>query len=1201
MNHQLDIELQSRILILDGAMGTMIQGLRLEEKDYRGTRFLDHPLDVKGNHDLLCLTHPEAIAQIHWQYLEAGTDIICTNTFNSTRVAQHDYQLSHVVPELNEAAARLAKEVVRKFTEEHPHRTCYVAGSLGPTNKTASLSPDVNRPGYRAISFQELVEAYTEQAAGLMDGDVDLLLVETVFDTLNLKACLYALDLLFAERGKSLPVMVSVTITDQSGRTLSGQTLEAFWYSIRHAKPWSVGINCALGAEQMRPYIAELSKLADCWISCHPNAGLPNPLVDTGYDETPEITAGLLEGFAKSGFVNIVGGCCGTTPAHIAKIREKVTPVPPRVRPALDEAMCLSGLEPLRVPEKGAPFLMVGERTNVTGSPKFNKLIQGKEYEAALTIARQQVENGANILDVNFDEGLLDSEACMVHFLHLIGSEPAISRVPIMIDSSKWSVIEAGLRCLQGKGIVNSISLKEGEAAFCDHARKVRRYGAAVVVMAFDEQGQAASKDEKVRICERAYHLLVDEVGFPAEDIIFDPNVLTVGTGMSEHNRYALHFIEAVQEIKARCPKVKTSGGVSNISFSFRGQNQLREAMHASFLYHSIRAGLDMGIVNAGMLEVYEEVPKDLLEKIEDVLLDRKPEATDALIEFSQSYQRDAREKTGGSSQDWRLLPVRDRVGHAMVHGISDFIELDTEALLKELDSPLQVIEGPLMDGMKIVGELFGAGKMFLPQVVKSARVMKKAVAFLEPMMAKMKEGRPASNQGTFVIATVKGDVHDIGKNIVAVVLACNNYRVIDLGVMVRCEKILECAKAEKADLIGLSGLITPSLEEMISNAQEMERQGFSVPLLIGGATTSKAHTALKIAPHYSQPVVQVGDASLVVDVCNQLLHPERRTVYIENLRQEQAVTRERLLKSRQAADYLTLDEANAKGLKIDWAKEVLATPSFTGIEHLVNQDLRILVDYIDWSPFFWTWGLQGFYPRILQSEKCGKQASELFADAKRLLVEIIEGGLFQAQSLMGIFPANAEENDVWVYDPANPSEKKEKFCFLRQRKRKESEEPYLCLSDFMAPLSSGQQDHLGFFVVTMGDGVEKLAKKYEDAQDDYSSIMVKALGDRLAEAFAEYLHQRVRGLFGFPDATSTKMEDLLQERYRSIRPAPGYPACPEHQEKGKIWSLLQVETRLGVRLTESYAMTPASSVCGYYFMHPQAKYFRVGESGNVA
>ncbi len=1189
---------RERILFLDGGMGTMIQALGLCEADYRGDRFLDHPSDLKGNHDVLCITRPAFIQKIHYQYLEAGSDIICTNTFNSTRIAQQDYQFAVHVPELNREAARIAKQAVEEFQVAHPDRRCWVAGSLGPTNKTASLSPDVNRPAFRGVSFQELVEAYEEQTLALIEGGVDILLVETVFDTLNLKACLFAIENIFDSIATRLPIMVSVTITDQSGRTLSGQTIEAFWYSIRHANPWSVGINCALGAQQMRPYIQELSKLAHCWISCHPNAGLPNPLVPTGYDEMPEDTAQFLLDFGKSRFVNIVGGCCGTTPAHIAKIREYLSPLEPRIPPQRDTAMCLSGLEPLRVPDTGAPFLMVGERTNVTGSPKFNKLIQEKNFEGALIVARQQVENGANILDVNFDEGLLDSKGCMEHFLNLLGSEPEICRVPIMIDSSNWSVLEAGLRCIQGKGVVNSISLKEGPASFCEHAKKVKRYGAAVVVMAFDENGQAATRDEKVRICQRAYQLLVEEVGFPAEDIIFDPNVLTVATGMIEHNQYAISFIEALREIKRTCPGAKTSGGISNVSFSFRGQNQVREAMHASFLYHSIRAGLDMGIVNAGMLEVYEEIPKELLEKIEAVLLDQNPDATDTLIEFAQGYQREAREK-GTDPHAWRQMPVRERIGHAMVHGIADFIELDAEEVLGILQSPLQVIEGPLMDGMKIVGELFGAGKMFLPQVVKSARVMKKAVAFLEPFMAAQREGK-ASNQGTFVIATVKGDVHDIGKNIVSVVLACNNYRVIDLGVMVRCEKILECAKAENADLIGLSGLITPSLEEMIYNAQEMQRLGLTVPLLIGGATTSKMHTALKIAPHYASPVVQVADASLVVDVCNQLLHPERRAAYIEGVLQEQAVLRERFLQKQKGVQFLSAEEAYAKRPQMDWGSTEISNPSFLGIQHVECESLSTLVKYIDWSPFFWTWGLQGFYPRILKSAKYGKQATELFADAQRLLQDIIEGQLFTPQSVLGIFPANSEGNDVWVYDPADFGKKLEKFCFLRQQKKKESDDPYLCLSDFIAPSDSGRKDHLGFFAVTMGDGVERLAAEYEKKQDDYSAILVKALGDRLAEAFAEYLHQKVRGIFGFPDVPDATIDDLVQEKYRSIRPAPGYPACPVHSEKGKMWEFLQVQQRIGVHLTESFAMTPASSVCGYYFMHPQAKYFRVGDQSEA-
>lgn len=1189
--------LSSRILMLDGGMGTMIQQYKLSEDDFRGERFKNHTHDLKGNNDLLVLTRPDVVREVHLEYLRHGADIIETNTFNGTSIAQADYYLQSIVREMNVAAVKVAREACLQAESESPGRRCFVAGAIGPTNKTASLSPDVNNPAYRAVSFQELVDAYYEQVDALIEGGVDLLLAETVFDTLNLKAAIFAMEQCFEKRGMRWPVMLSVTITDASGRTLSGQTTEAFWNSVRHAKPLSIGINCALGAEEMRPYLQELSSLADCFVSCYPNAGLPNPLSPTGYDEKPADMAKIMREYAEHGFFNIAGGCCGTTPQHIQAVANAVKNVKPRKIRTDVHGTRLSGLEPFNLVESKASFVMIGERTNVTGSPKFASLIKEGNFEAALSVARQQVENGANVIDVNFDEGLLDSEACMQKFLNLIAAEPDIARVPIMIDSSKWSVLETGLRCIQGKPIVNSISLKEGEEVFLKQAASCMRYGAAVVVMAFDENGQAASKDDKVRICERAYNLLTKKVGMDPGDIIFDPNVLTVGTGIDEHNNYAVDFIEALQEIKRRCPGVRTSGGISNVSFSFRGNNRVREAMHAAFLYHAIDAGLDMGIVNAGMLEVYEEIDKELLTYVEDVLLNRRSDATDRLVAYGEKFKGETK-ASKKESDEWRKQPYRDRMVHSLVNGITDYIERDTEEALDELKRPLDVIEGPLMDGMKVVGELFGAGKMFLPQVVKSARVMKKAVAWLEPYMEAEKASKSSAKaQGKFLIATVKGDVHDIGKNIVGVVLACNNYEVHDMGVMVRCEDILARAKEIGADMIGLSGLITPSLDEMIHIASEMDRLGFSVPLLVGGATTSKAHTAIKIAPAYKGPVVHVSDASLVVNVCSSLLSQTQKDGYLREHAASQQIIRQRWGESQAKATYLTYKDAKKERLDIDWSKSEINEPLKKGVFEFSDINLEKITPYIDWSPFFWTWGLQGMYPKIFESERSGAEAKKLFSDAQRMLSDIIAHKRFRPKAVVGIWPAQAVGDDVILYQDESRKETLERLCFLRQQRQKTEQSPYLSLADFIAPQQSGRKDWVGAFVVTAGHEVDDYAKIFEQQHDDYSSIMAKALGDRIAEALAEFMHKKVREMWGYEAADLViSIEDLIKEKYRGIRPAPGYPACPDHSEKTKIWKLLDVEKRTGVKLTESFAMTPASSVSGLYFAHPEAQYFRVGE-----
>ena len=1196
---KLKTALARRIVYLDGAMGTMIQRYKLEEEDFRTEALKDHAKELKGNNDLLCLSRPKIIEEIHTKYLEAGADIISTNTFSGTSIAQNDYELPELAYDINVAASRVARQAADTFAQSNTEQLCLVAGAIGPTNRAASMSPDVNNPAFRNVTFDELVAAYHEQTRGLADGGSDIFLVETVFDTLNLKAALFAIDRWQQDTGEQKPIMISVTITDQSGRTLSGQTIEAFWNSVRHARPLSVGINCALGATEMRPYIAELARIADCYVSCYPNAGLPNPLSETGYDETPEVTSGLLNDMVSSGLVNMVGGCCGTTPEHIQAIVRTTEVHPPREVPQIESTTRLSGLEPLTIRAADTNFIMVGERTNVTGSPKFRRLIQENKLDEALTVARQQVEGGANIIDINFDEGLLDSVALMTEFCHLVASEPDIAKVPIMIDSSKWEVIEAGLKCIQGKAVVNSISLKEGEETFCRQARLIRSYGAAAVVMAFDEQGQAASLEDKVRICQRAYKILTEQVDFLPEDIVFDPNVLTVGTGLAEHADYGLAFIEAVRQIKETCPFALTSGGISNVSFSFRGNNPVREAMHAVFLYYGIKAGLDMGIVNAGMLQVYEEIDQTLRDKVEDVLLNRREDATEDLIEFSASL-KPGEGKKAADKKAWREGDVRKRIAHALVHGITEFIVEDTEEARADLGRPLDVIEGPLMDGMKVVGELFGAGKMFLPQVVKSARVMKQAVAYLEPFMDAEKSGTSSrSSQGVFVIATVKGDVHDIGKNIVAVVLRCNNYEVIDLGVMVRCDEILKKAKEVGADIIGMSGLITPSLDEMIFNAREMTRLGFDVPLLIGGATTSKAHTAIKIAPEYEAPVCHVADASLVVGVCSDLLSRERKPKFVSDLKEDQEKIRKRFYAKKSDSSLETYAHAVSNGFSWDWQSQPPQQPAMVGIEHWDKICLKELVDYIDWSPFFWSWEMSGHYPKIFDSPKWGKQAKELFQDAQTLLQDIVQNQRFQVQALFGIWQAErVGSDDVTLYDHQDSSKQIETLSFLRQQKKKSEAGAFMSLADFIAPKDSGKRDYLGCFAVTAGPEVESWAKTFEDKHDDYSSIMVKALGDRLAEACAEYLHKQVRNIWGFGKEEGLSIDELIREKYRSVRPAPGYPACPDHTEKAKIWKLLDVKDRTGITLTENFAMHPPSSVSGYYFCHPEASYFRVGQIG---
>jgi len=1191
---QLEKALGERIVMMDGAMGTMIQRHKLEEKDFRGERYAQHPSDLKGNNDLLSITRPDIIGGIHRAYLEAGAGIIETNTFNATSISQADYGLESSVRDINLAAARLARQVTDDYLKANPGKVAWVAGAVGPTNRTASMSPDVNRPEYRAVTFTQLAQAYGEQVRALIEGGVDVLLPETTFDTLNLKAALWAMEEVFDELGYRLPVMISVTITDASGRTLSGQTTEAFWHSIRHARPFSVGINCALGPKEMRPYMATLSRIADCFVSCYPNAGLPNAF--GGYDETPEQMAEVLGEFAQAGFLNMVGGCCGSTPEHIAAIGEAVAKAKPRALVTKSRETVLAGLEPYAI-GTGGSFTAIGERTNVTGSPKFSALIKEEKFEEAVAVARQQVEAGANLIDLNFDEALLDGEASMTRFLNLIGSEPEISRVPFIIDSSKWSVLEAGLQCVQGKVVVNSISLKEGEKVFLEQAKKVRRYGAAVIVMAFDEEGQAAEAKRKVAICRRAYQLLTEKAGLAPEDIIFDVNILTVATGIEEHNNYAVEFIEAVREIKKTLPGCKTSGGLSNISFSFRGNNPVREAMHSCFLYHAIQAGLDMAIVNAGQLAVYEEIPADLKERVEDVLLNRRPDATERMLEFAETV------KSGGKAvvkdEVWRSGTVDERLLHALLKGITDHIDVDTEEARQKYGRPLLVIEGPLMGGMRHVGDLFGAGKMFLPQVVKSARVMKKAVAYLTPFMEKEKEaaGDKSKGAGKILMATVKGDVHDIGKNIVGVVLACNGYEVIDLGVMVPCEKILAEAKAHGVDVIGLSGLITPSLDEMVTVAQEMKREKFEIPLLIGGATTSAAHTAVKIAPAYHGSVVHVIDASRVVGVAQKLLSPENREAYLTQVRADQDKARKDYETRRAAQKLLSIAEARKRGTKLDWTRDP-EKPEFLGVKVFEDYPLGELAEYIDWSPFFHAWELRGRFPKILEDPVVGVESKKLFADAQILLQKIVRDRKIRARGVIAFFPANSEGDDILLYEDDSRKKVRAKVHGLRQQMARSDGEPNRCLSDFVAPVSSGKKDYLGAFAVTAGHGVEDWAKDLEKGNDDYQAILLKALADRCAEAFAERMHEMARQAWGFGKREGLSKEDLIDEKYRGIRPAAGYPACPDHTEKRGLMALLGAEQSVGIQLTENCAMTPASSVSGLYFGHPEARYFAVGPLG---
>jgi 5-methyltetrahydrofolate--homocysteine methyltransferase len=1183
--------LKERLVILDGAMGTMIQGYGLNEAQFRGERFAEWRSDLRGNNDLLALTQPDIIAAIHREYLLAGADVICTNTFNSSAVSQADYGMEGLVGELNLQAARLARRVADEVAAE-TGRPRFVAGTLGPTSRTASLSPDVNDPGFRNINFDELVAAYSLATRALIDGGVDIILIETIFDTLNAKAALFAVRSMQDDMGVDLPIIVSGTISDASGRTLSGQTTEAFWNSIRHARPAVVGLNCALGGKQLRPYIEELARIADTYVCAYPNAGLPNAFGE--YDETPQQTAAILAEFAASGFLNMVGGCCGTTPEHIRVMVRAIAGIPAREVPQMARACRLSGLEPLNI-DADSLFVNVGERTNVTGSAKFRKLIEAGDYAAAVDIARQQVANGAQMIDVNMDEGMLDSQAAMVRLLSLIAGEPDIARVPVMIDSSKWSVIEAGLKCVQGKPIVNSISLKEGEEAFLTHARLCMRYGAAVVVMAFDEKGQADTIDRKVSICERAYGLLTQRIGFSPEDIIFDPNIFAVATGIEEHNRYSLDFIEATAAIKQRMPAVHVSGGVSNVSFSFRGNDPVREAMHSVFLYHAIRAGLTMGIVNAGQLTIYEDIPADLRECCEDVILARRADATERLLDIAQSFKGGSGPKRG-DDLEWRKLPVELRLQHALVKGLDEFVLEDTEEARLKAKRPLDVIEGPLMDGMNVVGDLFGAGKMFLPQVVKSARVMKKAVSVLIPYIERQKDGTSRSN-GKVVIATVKGDVHDIGKNIVGVVLQCNNFEVVDLGVMASCEKILEAATREGANLIGLSGLITPSLDEMVHVAKEMQRLGYRQPLLIGGATTSPAHTAVKIDPQYQGGVIYVKDASRSVGVCQQLVTPGTRDAYISSIKADHERRREQHRNKSAKSPQLSLTQARAKKLKINWDAYTPPVPSFLGVRSFDDYPLEELLPYIDWMPFFNAWEFAGKFPDILRDPVIGEAASALYADAQRMLAQLVQEKWLRARAVVGFFPANSEDDDITVFADDTRRTVSLRLHHLRQQKSKPQNQAQSCLADFIAPAGSGRADYLGAFAVTAGIGIDEHVARFEAAHDDYSSIMLKALADRLAEALAERMHERVRReLWAYAPDERLDGAGLIQEEYRGIRPAPGYPACPEHTEKGSLWRLLDPPRNAGIRLTESFAMFPTAAVSGFYFSHPQAHYFGVGQ-----
>ncbi|MBW3118722.1 methionine synthase [Providencia rettgeri] len=1188
--NQLEQELKKRILVLDGAMGTMIQQHKLSEAQFRGERFADWPSDLKGNNDLLVLTQPDIIRDIHSQYFEAGADIVETNTFNSTSIAMADYKMESLSAEINEVAARLARECADEWTRKTPDQPRYVAGVLGPTNRTASISPDVNDPAYRNITFDQLVEAYRESTRYLVKGGVDLIMIETIFDTLNAKAAIFAVETELEALGVSLPIMISGTITDASGRTLSGQTTEAFYNSLRHAQPISFGLNCALGPDELRQYIAELSRIAECYVSAHPNAGLPNAFGE--YDLDAQNMAEQIHEWATAGFLNIVGGCCGTTPLHIKKMAEAVKGITPRQLPSLPVECRLSGLEPLNIGEKSL-FVNVGERTNVTGSAKFKRLIKEENYQEALDVARQQVENGAQIIDINMDEGMLDSHAAMVRFLNLIAGEPDIARVPIMIDSSKWEVIEAGLKCIQGKGIVNSISMKEGVEAFIEHAKLLRKYGAAVVVMAFDEVGQADTRERKIEICRRAYQILTEEVGFPPEDIIFDPNIFAVATGIEEHNNYAVDFIEVCKDIKAQLPHAMISGGVSNVSFSFRGNDPVREAIHAVFLYYAIRNGMDMGIVNAGQLAIYDDLPTELKDAVEDVILNRRDDSTERLLELAEKYRGAGAGEQQVQQAEWRSWEVEKRLEYALVKGITEFIIEDTEETRQRASSPIEVIEGPLMNGMNVVGDLFGEGKMFLPQVVKSARVMKQAVAYLEPYIQELKQS--GSSAGKILLATVKGDVHDIGKNIVGVVLQCNNYEIIDLGVMVPCETILKTAREENVDIIGLSGLITPSLDEMVHVAKEMERQGFTLPLLIGGATTSKAHTAVKIEPNYSGPTTYVQNASRTVGVVAALLSATQKADFVARTRREYETVRQQHGRRRPKTPPVALDVARANAVNIDWQHYQPPVPKFLGIQE-VTASISTLRNYIDWTPFFMTWSLAGKYPRILEDEVVGSEARNLLKDANNMLDKLDKENLLTPKGIFGLFPANRVGDDIEIYTDESRNHVQVMGLNLRQQTLK-TEFPNYCLSDFVAPKDSGKADYIGAFAVTGGLEEDALADAYEQQHDDYNKIMVKALADRLAEAFAEYLHQQVRMQYwGYADDENLSNEELIRENYQGIRPAPGYPACPEHTEKAKIWQLLDVETQIGMQLTSSYAMWPGASVSGWYFSHPESKYFAVAQ-----
>ncbi|PHS12282.1 MAG: methionine synthase [Blastopirellula sp.] len=1186
-------ELDKRILILDGAMGTMIQKHELDEAAVRGTHFTNATKDLKNFSDLLCITQPKIIADIHRDFLEAGADIIETNTFGATPVAMEDFDLIPLAADLNVAAVTLARKVVDEFNDKNPDKPRFVAGSIGPTSKTASTSRLIEDPGHRDITFDQLVDSYYVQIEVMVQCGVDLLFPETTFDTLNLKACLFAIEKYFRTNNVQLPVMASVTITDESGRTLTGQTVEAFWNSISHFPLLSVGLNCALGADKMRPYVQELSKISDAYISCHPNAGLPNEF--GGYDETPEQMASTLSGFAENGWLNIVGGCCGSTPAHIKAIADVMRDYAPRQKSTPEPLTRLSGIEPLTI-RPDSNFMMIGERTNVTGSRRFARLIREELFEDAVEVARQQVESGANVIDINMDDALLDGEGAMARYLNLIAAEPEISKVPVMIDSSKWTVIESGLKCVQGKAIVNSISLKEGEELFLERARTINSYGAAVVVMAFDEEGQAVEKDDKVRICKRAYDLLVEKVNFPPQDIIFDPNILTVATGIEEHNNYAINFIEATTEIKRQCPGAKISGGVSNVSFSFRGNNFVREAIHACFLYHAIKAGLDMGIVNAGQLVIYDDVDKEMRDLIEDVLFNRRDDATERLVDYAETVKDKKLGIVRTEDLSWRELPVEERLAHALVKGLDKFVVEDAEEARLKAERCLHIIEGPLMNGMNIVGDLFGAGKMFLPQVVKSARVMKKAVAHLLPFMEEEKIAAGETDdpgRGKILMATVKGDVHDIGKNIVGVVLGCNNYEIIDLGVMISYDKIIAAAKEHNVDIVGLSGLITPSLDEMVTVAKEMEAAGFTIPLLIGGATTSAKHTAVKIAPAYQHEVVHVLDASRSVGVVDKLLSEDNRKTYAAENRKLQAS----LVKSyeqRQKVKLVSLNHARKKAFSTDWDTVDIPTPSFTGIKTLADFPLDKIRELIDWSPFFWSWELRGKYPKIFDDNVVGTEARKLFDEANELLDRIIKEKLFTARGVYGFWPANSEGDDIILFEDEARTNRLTKFHTLRQQWERKGQDYFRALSDYIAPIDSGRQDYLGAFAVTTGIGCQELAEEFEADHDDYNSIMTKALADRLAEAFTELLHRQARIDWGYGEQEGLSNDELIGEKYRGIRPAAGYPAQPDHTEKEILFKLLAAEENAGISLTESFAMMPAASVSGLFFAHPEARYFAV-------